>query len=652
MPKEQAPEPQASADRDVFVSYASQDAAVANEIAAALERNGLRCWIAPRDVRPGAQYADAIVGAINEARAVVVVLSASAVASSHVGREVERAASKHKPIIAFRTDDAVLNRALEYFLGESQWIDVPKLGMPEALTKLVEAVGSGSATSARQSPVTHRGVGATRRRVTIIAAILVCIGVAATLGLHFWSLSHRVAQQGAAKIEKSIAVLPFADMSEKHDQEYFADGMAEEILDLLAKIPGLHVPARTSSFYFKGKSEDIPTIARRLMVANVLEGSVRKSGNHVRVTVQLVRADNGYHLWSETYDRTLDDLFKVQDEIAGEVVRALKISMGTNTAARPVPTNSAEAHTLLLQAQFLAYRGTGDDTERAVSYYQQAIAIDPDFAEAWAGLSKALTGEARSSSQPRQQLHEPALRAAERAVALDPKLADAHCALGDVRFLLDWDWTAADAEYERARSLDSNNPHALNGAGGVAAVHGHLTDAVRLWEQAAARDPLNQFTPSALSSAYYAMGRFTEAVAATRKALELAPNFAGAHAFLAKMLLAAGQKDDALAEVAKESDPSSQAYALAWIYIVLGRRSDADAALAEVERKFAADQPYNIAGLHALRGDRDQAFSWLNRAYQQHDQAIVGTPITVDPDMKNLHGDPRWEVFLHKMKLR
>ena len=147
-------------------------------------------------------------------------------------------------------------------------------------------------------------------------------------------------------------------MSEKHDQEYFGDGMAEEILDLLAKIPGLHVPARTSSFYFKGKSEDIPTIARRLMVANVLEGSVRKSGNHVRVTVQLVRADNGYHLWSETYDRTLDDLFKVQDEIAGEVVKALKISMDTNAAPRTVPTNSAEAHRLLLQAQFWYYRGT------------------------------------------------------------------------------------------------------------------------------------------------------------------------------------------------------------------------------------------------------------------------------------------------------
>ena len=451
--------------------------------------------------------------------------------------------------------------------------------------------------------------------------------------------------------DKSIAVLPFADMSEKHDQEYFGDGMAEEILDLLAKVPGLHVPARTSSFYFKGKSEDIPTIARRLLVANVLEGSVRKSGNQVRVTVQLVRADNGYHLWSETYDRTIDDLFKVQDDIAGEVVKALKVSLGTNAAPRTVPTKSAEAHGLLLQAHFLVYRGSLDDSRRAASYYQQAIDIDPNFAEAWAGLANALTDESLSTKQARQHIHELALHAAERAVALNPKLAEAHFALGMVRYFQDWDWAAANTEYELARSLDPGNSGALNNAGLLAAAHGRLTDALRLCEQAVTRDPLNYFAYENLATTYYAMGRFTEALAAARKVVELAPTAQGSYGTLAQMLLAAGQRDAALAEVEKESDPGSRAYALAWIYIKLGRRGDADTALAEVEKRFGADQPYNVAGLHALRGDRDQAFSWLNRAYQQHDQAIAGTPITVNPDMRNLHGDPRWAVFLRKMNL-
>jgi TolB-like protein/Tfp pilus assembly protein PilF len=452
--------------------------------------------------------------------------------------------------------------------------------------------------------------------------------------------------------EKSIAVLPFADMSEKHDQEYFGDGMAEEILDLLAKIPGLHVPARTSSFYFKGKSEDIPTIARRLMVANVLEGSVRKSGNHVRVTVQLVRADNGYHLWSETYDRTLDDLFKVQDEIAGEVVKALKISLGATVVPRTAPTNNAEAHKLLLQAHFWLYRGTEVDTKKAASYYQQAIDIDPNFAEAWAGLSMALTDESLSTKQAREHVNELASRAAERAIALDPKLADAHFALGMVRYFQDWDWAAANTEYELARSLDPGNSGALNNAGLLAAAHGRLSDALRLCEQAVARDPLNYFAYENLANTYYAMGRFTEALAAARKVVELAPTAPGSYATLAQMLLAAGQRDEALVEVEKESDPGSRAHALARTYIVLGRRGDADAALAVVEKKFAAEQAYDIAELHALRGDRDQAFSWLNRAYQQHDAGLIGAPpITVDPDMKNLHGDPRWEAFLRKMKL-
>jgi TolB-like protein len=456
---------------------------------------------------------------------------------------------------------------------------------------------------------------------------------------------HPVAATPAVAIsDKSIAVLPFADMSEKHDQEYFGDGMAEEILDLLAKVPGLHVPARTSSFYFKGKSEDIPTIARRLMVANVLEGSVRKSGNQVRVTVQLVRADNGYHLWSETYDRTLDDLFKVQDEIAGEVVSALKLSIGVNATTRAAPTKSAEAHSLLLQAQYWYSRRTADDFRKAASYYQQAINIDPEFAEAWAGLSKALYHEGKS--------RELVLHAAERAVVLNAKLADAHFALGTIRYFLDWDWAAANSEYEMARSLEPDNSHVLASAGLLAAAHGRLTDAIRLWELSIARDPLSNLGYESLAFAYYALGRFKEAVAAMHKSVELVPTVEGQHAELAQMLLAAGRSDEALAEVAKESDPGNRAYALAYIYIKLGRRGDANAALADVEKRFAAEQPYSIAILHALRGERDQAFSWLNRAYQQHDSGIISLPpITVDPDMKSLHGDPRWAAFLRKMNL-
>jgi len=271
----------ASADQArVFVSYASADAAVANAIVETLERRGLRCWIAPRDVKPGGQYADAIVGAINDAMAVVLVLSSSAVASSHVSREVERAASKHKPIIAFRIDVASLSRSLEYFLGESQWIDVPAQGMPAALAKLETAIGQessrGNAADRTDASAPAQGA-AGRAKLVSIAALVIGVGVAAAVGVHFWwSSSHKAAQPAAVVIsDKSIAVLPFVDMSEKHDQEYFGDGMAEEILDLLAKIPGLTVIGRTSSFQFKGKNEDLRSIGTKLNAAYVLEGSVR-----------------------------------------------------------------------------------------------------------------------------------------------------------------------------------------------------------------------------------------------------------------------------------------------------------------------------------------------------------------------------------------
>jgi adenylate cyclase len=662
--------------RGVFLSYASEDADVAKRICDALRVAGSEVWFDQSELRGGDAWDQKIRQQIRDCALFVPMISAHTQTRPEgyfrlewklaVDRSHLMAAEKAflVPVVVDATTEPEALVPAQF--REVQWTRIQAGEVPAAFVERIAAL--------LNQPVTHHAGGpergAKRAPTGRLSIVLIALAVAAVIGLVIamairsgWlgrqpvpnveagAASASVATTPAAIPYRSIAVLPFLDMSEKHDQEYFGDGMAEEILDLLAKLPGLHVPARTSSFYFKGKSEDIPTIARRLMVANVLEGSVRKSGNHVRVTVQLVRADNGYHLWSETYDRSLNDLFKVQDEIAGEIVRALKISMGTNSATRAVPTNSAEAHSLLLQAQFWLYRGT-DDARRAASYYQQAIHKDPDYAEAWAGLAKALLWGGRSAGQSRQQFHELVEHTAERAVALGPKLAEAHVALGTVRYQLDWDWDAATMEFETARSIDPDNIYALNGAGDLAAVHGRQTDALRLWEQSAQRDPLSPDTYISLAFAYYSMGRFAEAVAAMRKTMDLTPTADGVHMVLAQMLLGAGQKNAALAEVEKESYPGFRAYALARTHIVLGRKGDADKALAEVEKKYAAEMPYSIATLHALRGDRDQAFSWLNRAYQQRDLSLIGhPPVTVDPDLRNLHGDPRWEAFLRKMKL-
>jgi TolB-like protein/Flp pilus assembly protein TadD len=505
------------------------------------------------------------------------------------------------------------------------------------------------------------GAGSGKRRVvfstgTWVAALLVASAVTLAYFVvdKFWLSKHVApAAPAAAVSQKSVAVLPFVDMSEKKDEEYFADGTAEEILDLLARVPGLHVPARTSSFYFKGKSEDIPTIARRLLVANVLEGSVRKSGNRVRITVQLVRADNGYHLWSETYDRQLDDIFKVQDEIAGEVVKALKISLGANELPRAVATQNAEAHALLLQANYFFDRETPGDLTKAIGYFQQAIRSDPDSAAAWAGLSLVLTLTWANGWVPNdrtvQQQRTQALQAAERAIAIDPRLGVAHEALAEVRYWFDWDWAGVEAEIAKGRALD---PASTWIAGSLASLRGHLNDALRLWEQATERDPLNHGAYLYRAVIYYAMGQFTEALAAARKAVELSPTSSRSHAVLAQMLLAVGQRDAALAEAEKESDAGFRAHARARTYILVGRRADADATLAEFEKSFAADWAYEIAVLHALRGETDQAFLWLDRAYEQRNAGLIGTPsINIDPDLKSLRGDPRFKAFLRKMKL-
>ena len=456
----------------------------------------------------------------------------------------------------------------------------------------------------------------------------------------------------AATPDRSIAVLPFVDMSEKKDQEYFADGMAEEILNLLTKIPELRVPARTSSFYFKGKQATIAEISRALGVANVLEGSVRKAGNTVRITVQLVRTDNGYHLWSETYDRRLDDIFKVQDDIASAVVKALKVSLLAEAMPKASATGNMEAYTLYLQARSMWTRvSTAEDFEKMADYLQQAIKLDPTFAPAWAFLSIAHSNRAWEIFEPKdpQRIWEEARRAARQALTLDPKLPVAHTSMAFIQISHDWDWAGAQAQVQQALELDPNSWFALLWAARLADKLGQSDRALGFLKRAVANDPLNFLGYQDLAWVSREMGRPAEAKAALRKSLDLNPTQpGGGHALAGFLLLESGDPAGALAEFERGSD-RLRLFGRALAYPALGRKVDADVALADLEKKHADKVASWIAEIHAYRREIDQAFTWLDRAYQQHES--VCTKVKGEPLFRNLRSDPRYNAFLRKIKL-
>jgi TolB-like protein/predicted Zn-dependent protease len=647
---------------DVFVSYASQDAAVANSVVEVLERHGIKCWFAPRDVNPGSQYADEIVGAINDAKVFVLVLSEHAIASPHVGREIERAASKRRRIVALRTDAAVLTRSFEYFLSESQWIDVAALGMSGALTKLAQSVGQGVAPASWVSP--GLGVDAenpadrkrkpsylTIQRVVAAAVFLVAAAVVVGVVFRYWP-SKQGGEQAptvAAVSDKSIAVLPFADMSQKRDQEYFGDGMAEEILDLLAKIPGLTVIGRTSSFAFKGKNEDLRKIGAELNAAYVLEGSVRSSGDQVRITAQLINTRTGAHEWSETYDRPIGDVLKLQDAIAAAVVRELQLTVAPEDLNSQSTVKSAESYDLYLRGRHAADRTDREGFDGAVVLFQRALDRDPTFAGAAAALSITQSNQVMVGSLAPAAGFEQARRAATTALKLDPNNVRALVGMALIHIFYDWDWAGAEQVLQKAATFAPGNVDVLSGESILSATLGRWDDALRQSKAAVAQDPLDAGLLQFLSSTHEARGNLREAEAVMRRAMDIRPTYAYGHYNLGLIFLERGDHDGALREMQQETIDDGKQQGLALADFALGKKAEADAALAVLIKEQADGNALDIAQVYAFRGQTDEAMQWLDRAHAQKDPwlfQIKGSWL-----MKGLEADPRYQAFLKKMNL-
>jgi TolB-like protein/tetratricopeptide (TPR) repeat protein len=673
--------------RDAFISYANQDTAVAAALCASLEQHGLRCWIAPRDVMPGALYADAIVRAISGARVLILVLSQHSVSSPHVGKEIERASSKRRPIIALRIDAAPLTPALEYFLSESQWVDASSIGIEAAQAKLAEAVrarlggppilpnplddsGSigGAAPGLSVGPATTAATAtSSRSRWPLMAAFAVAALVAAAVIGKFWfgqrtaatpaqtaSSAGTAAPDGpranSTDKQKSVAVLPFEDLSQNKDQAYFSDGLSGELIDLLAKVSGLRVPARMSSFYFKGKQAKLQDIAHALNVTHVLEGTVRTSGQTLRITADLVSVDTGTQVWSESYDRKLDDVFKIQDDIAGSVVGALKVSLLGKDSPRAVPTANAAAYTAYLKCQEDLSILNREGAEDAVRDCQQAVDLDPNFARAWLGLAAAVQFQFVGFSVSTYEIARPrAYAAIQRALALEPNLGEAHYALAELLYQMDFEPAAAAVELQRATQLAPSSAEANWLSGYINNVQCRYEDALRSLSRARGLDPLSTDTRIQIGNVNYRWGKLEAAAAAYHEALGINALTGSAHYRLGLVALQQGNPTQALAEFEQERDPDFRAVGLPMAYDALGRKADAERALASAEKTAALGASYQIALVYAARKDSDKTFEWLNRAYAQRDTGMLW--IKGEPFLRPFHSDPRFKVLLGKMHL-
>jgi TolB-like protein/Tfp pilus assembly protein PilF len=657
----------------VFLSYASQDSDAAKRICDALRAAGIEVWFDQSELRGGDAWDRQIREQIHDCRLFVLVISANTEArdEGYFRREWALAVDRTRDmdekkafLLPVVIDDTVERSArVPEKLHGIQWMRLPGGVTPPAFVARVAALLGAPApvaTTAGPSPtsVTSPPAGTRNRRVVWIRFGLVALAI--TVGSYRFALRHpglprhadagMASQSQPAVTEKSIAVLPFADMSEKKDQEYFADGMAEEILGLLAKIPELTVIGRTSSFQFKSKSEDLRTIGARLGAAFVVEGSVRKAGPRIRVTAQLIDARSGAHRWSESYDRDFGDILALQDEIATGIARALQLSIDTGESASQRHLVNAESYDLYLRGLLAQDQQSPEKLFEAVRNFEQALALNPTFLRAAEALARAHVDQGFDEALLSRDAWRDAREAAKRSLRIDSKSATAHAVVGLVHGEDEFDWNAAETEFNQALALNPSDPAALSYAAIIAGARGLTLVSQRLFNASLAIDPLNPYTHQHFGQMLFATGDFAGAQVTLQKSIAINATFDGNHYFLSRVLLARGDFEAALKEVQHEVAPDAQAAGLAMIYHGLHRKKDSDAALARLVAMAGETWPYSVATVYAFRGERDEAFDWLEKGLATRDSDQL-EGIRGDPEFAALREDARYKALLHKMNL-
>ena len=504
-----------------------------------------------------------------------------------------------------------------------------------------------------------------------LAAVIIGIGVLAAAPGVVWYLFLRPGARSPlsedamrAKLEAvppasdiravpSIAVLPLVNLSRDPDQEFFADGLAEELLNLLAKVPGLHVAGRTSSFSFKGRNEDLRAIGQKLSVKTVLEGSVQRAGDRLRITTQLINAADGYHLWSETYDRKLTDVFAVQDEIARSVVAALKVQLlPEKAAALEGPATNPDAYAQVLLGRHLIVRGSLEGYQLALAAFRKAVELDPKYAPAWAGVAKASfhVGEAVGwHLESRENDFARTLAAADKAIELGPDLADGYAARGYLRVLKTTDWAGAQADLARALALSPGNADAIGSQGDLLATLGRLPEAIAALRRAAELDPLSVHAAWRLAWFHLGAGHVEEAREIARRTLELFPEHAHAARTLGFALLLETRLDEAQAAFQRSSSEPFREMGTALVEHARGHARESQQALEHIIATSGKESTYQIAEIYAFRGERERAFEWLEQSLELQDAGMWY--LKHDPLLRSLRADPRYIALLKKMNL-
>ena len=671
--------------RAVFLSYASQDQEAAERICGVLRVAGIEVWFDQSELRGGDAWDQKIRREVHDCALFVPIISANTASRREGYFRLEWDLADRRTHMIARDRAFIVPVCLDATpsagtdvpdsFHRAQWTRLPGGDTPSAFVERIrlllspEAARAPAEASPRAATVPHAASSLAQPASSPIKSgetrwVPLIIGAIAVIGLGYFAVDKFVLSkhepgttqapaQPAQAItqvqvpEKSIAVLPFVDMSEKHDQEYFSDGLSEELLNLLAKTQGLEVIARTSSSYFKGKQVTIAEIANTLHVAHLLEGSVRKAGRTMRVTAQLIRAKDGVHLWSDTYDRDFKDVFKVQDEIAAAVVKALQVKLLSTPAKAESEPHNSEAYSLYLQGQYFARRASNVDVERGIANLRQAIALAPDFAPAHAELASAYVYDATFGSGAPTSLTR-ASNDVDEALRLDPTLRSAINLRSNLA-LISWDWAAAKTQLDEALASAPRDPEALFRRGLLARALGHPDEALVYYRKGLELDPLRVIYHVQLAMLLDGLGRADEARAAAETAIAISPTVSKAHLLLGLLELDAGHLDAASAAMEREPGDYYRLEGQAIVAFADKQIGESDAALGRLIEAHHGTAAVQIAQAYAFRGERAKAFDWLDRAVVQRDPGLIN--IKTDPLFAGLRGDTRYKAVLRKMNL-